>query len=259
MASSHLDQAADTQMATAPLATNQSKRQAVIIGATGLVGKYLLNELIAIYDYVIVIARTCPAQMSVNMECYELSDFGQLAHTIQNLKLGRHTDAFTCLGSTKKQAGSKSGFRQIDFEYNLAFAKACHEQGVGRFFLLSALGADAGSRFFYNQVKGELEEAIIDLGFKQLSIFQPSLLLGKHKGRPAERLAQTAFKLMSPIVPKSLPARPISARRVAGAMVMQAEKLHARRNYFQYDKDDEHKVSIIRNQDMLKMTDTHKR
>ena len=64
---------------------------------------------------------------------------------------------------------------------------------------------------------------------------------------------------MSPIVPKSLSARPISARRVAGAMVMQAEKLHARRNYFQYDKDDEHKVSIIRNQDMLKMTDTHKR
>ena len=129
---------------------------------------------------------------------------------------------------------------------------------MGRFFVVCPRSRCRQS-IFYNQVKGELEEAIIDLGFKQLSIFQPSLLLGKHKGRPAERLAQTAFKLMSPIVPKSLSARPISARRVAGAMVMQTEKLHARRNYFQYDKDDEHKVSIIRNQDMLKMTDTHKR
>lgn len=232
------------------------QRTALIIGATGLVGQSLLVQLSSLYQKVIVIARSQPKGMDESMHFYQLKDFEQLMTFMQGLPLDNKVDAFSCLGTTLKQAGSEDNFRKVDFDYNINFAKACHEKGIERFYLLSAMGADSDSRFFYNRVKGELENALREIGFSQLAIFRPSLLLGKHDNRPMEQFAQTAYKLLKPIIPRKLPVRPIEAKRVAMAMALVANNWHIMNTYqksanFQTKKNH---VQIFSNGEMLTMT-----
>lgn len=228
------------------------QRKAIVIGATGLVGQQLIKQLCVLYEKVIVIARRPPRYMNSSMHYYQLNDFANLKETFTNLDVDSKTDAFSCLGTTKKQAGTEEAFRLVDYCYNVDFAKLCHGKGIRHFFLLSALGADIDSRFFYNRVKAETEDAIKDIGFTSLTIFRPSLLLGKHKGRPLERLSQGAFKLISPIVSESLPMHPISAQRVAIAMAMTAHERYERAKFRPDSASPETK--IIENKQMLAMT-----
>lgn len=229
------------------------KRKAIVIGATGLVGKKLISQLNIMYDSLIIIARKPPKHMSAQMQFYQLGDFNNLEETLANISIGPDTDAFSCLGTTKKQAGSDEAFKQIDYDYNLNFAKACYQKGVQRFFILSALGADTKSRFFYNRVKGNLEKSLAEIGFNELVIFQPSLLLGKHKGRLLENTAQSAYKLISPLVPKTMRARPIEAERVAAAMAMTAQNIYERHRVSGIENT-RSKVTVIDNKQMLAMT-----
>lgn len=232
------------------------QRTAIIIGATGLVGSSLVQQLASLYDKVIVIARTQPKGMNESMHFYQLKDFSQMAEMFNTISLTHEADAFSCLGTTLKQAGGEDQFRQVDFEYNLVFAKACHDKGVQRFFLLSAMGADSGSRFFYNKVKGELEQAITALNFEQLAIFRPSLLLGKHEKRPLETIAQTAYNLIKPLVPRKLPVRPIEAERVAMAMILVANNWQINQNFADVTerKNLLPKVKVFSNGEMLQLT-----
>ncbi|MFW2176208.1 MULTISPECIES: NAD-dependent epimerase/dehydratase family protein [unclassified Moraxella] len=231
------------------------QRTALVIGATGLVGQSLLIQLASLYQKVIIIARSQPKGLSESMHFYQLKDFNQLESFVTGLSLDSYVDAFSCLGTTMKQAGDEAHFREIDFGYNLAFAKACHAKGIRHFFLLSAMGADAHSRFFYNRVKGELELAVNNLGFEALGIFRPSLLLGKHDNRPIENLAQTAYNLIKPIIPKRLPVRPIEAERVAMAMALVANNWHIVATYQKSTNlPVDNKVQVFSNADMLSMT-----
>jgi uncharacterized protein YbjT (DUF2867 family) len=113
----------------------------------------------------------------------------------------RCDDAFCCLGTTIKKAGSRAAFRAVDHTAVLALAWAVHQQGAQRFFVVSALGADAGSRVFYNRVKGEMEAALMVLGFGTLGIFRPGLLLGKREQpRVGEALAALALWALEPLL-----------------------------------------------------------
>lgn len=191
---------------------------ALVIGATGLIGRHLTEQLAdsGHYSRVIALVRRETAWSHSNIENIVLPDFAQLASRVQLLDL-QHADAFSALGSTIKQAGSQARFRQIDYGYNLAFAQACHQAGAQHFLLVSALGADEGAMGFYNRVKGELERDIRALNFDQLSIFQPSLLLGEHSDpRLAEKIAQSALGWMKGVIPRAV--RPIEGERVAAAM-----------------------------------------
>src|SRR5690606_3115147 len=76
-------------------------------------------------------------------------------------------DVFCCLGTTIKKAGSQEAFRRVDHDYPLAAARLAAERGTGRFFVVTAIGADAKSRFFYNRVKGELEAALRALPLRE--------------------------------------------------------------------------------------------
>lgn len=232
------------------------QRTALIIGATGLVGHALLTQLGSLYQKVIIIARSQPKGLSDSMHFYQLKDFNQLYAFICGLPIGKDTDAFSCLGSTIKEAGGEAAFRQVDFTFNVEFAKACQEKGVERFFLLSAMGANPDSRFFYNRVKGELETAISQLGFQELAIFRPSLLLGKHDDRKLETIAQTAYQLLKPIIPKKLPVRPIEADRVAMAMALVSNNYHIQHTYEKNANrlDCAKRTQIISNSEMLAMT-----
>ncbi|MSU18772.1 MAG: oxidoreductase [Lacunisphaera sp.] len=151
-------------------------RIALIAGASGLVGGELLRALLAApeYDQVIALGRQLldcehPKLRSVKV------NFTALDQAVGELGC---TDAFCCLGTTSKQAGSPEAFRAVDQTAVLAFAWLAQRHGAKGFFVVSSLGAHAQSRVFYSRVKGEMESALAVLGFNYLGIFQPSLLLG---------------------------------------------------------------------------------
>lgn len=228
------------------------QRKAIIIGATGLVGQHLIKQLSELYETLIVIARRPPRYINASMRFYQLNDFDNLAEVFASVSVGRTADAFSCLGTTKKQAGSDEAFRKVDHDYNVAFATLCRDKGVENFFLLSSMNADINSQFLYNRVKAETEQSTMALGFAQLVIFRPSLLLGKHKGRPLESISQKAFQLISPLISESLPLHPISAKRVASAMAMTAHDIYERSKY--RAEPAATGIDIIENKQMLAMT-----
>jgi len=228
------------------------QRKAIVIGATGLVGQHLVKQLSELYDTLIVIARRPPRYINTSMRFYQVNDFDNLAEIFASVGVDRKTDAFSCLGTTKRQAGSDEAFRKIDHDYNVNFAKLCQDKGVENFFLLSSMNADIDSRFLYNRVKAETEQSIMALDFAQMVIFRPSLLLGKHKGRPLESIGQKAFQLISPLVSESLSLHPISAKRVASAMAMSAHDIYERSKY--RTEPMIQKAVIIENKQMLAMT-----
>ena len=153
------------------------------------------------------------------------------AHVVDFEHLDAHAellaaDQLVCaLGTTIGQAGSKERFRAVDYGIPLALGKLAAARGVRHYLLVSALGADASSRVFYNQVKGELEEALAALPLRSLSIVRPSLLLGE---RREFRLGESIAKRLAFLIPGKY--APIQARDVAAALVrLAAEDAPGRR------------------------------
>lgn len=192
---------------------------ALIAGASGLVGSSLLRQLLAApeYDRVIALVRR-PLDLTHPKLVQVTVDFAALERATADL---RCDDAFCCLGTTRRQAGSPAAFRAVDHAAVLAFAWAARRNGAARFFVVSSLGANARSRFFYNRVKGETEEALEVLGFRTLAIFRPSLLLGRRaQPRLGERVGAVVMWLAEPLLLGGLRKyRAIQAGVVARAMV----------------------------------------
>ena len=191
-------------------------RTALVAGASGLVGGFLLDALLEDSQYREVHSlgrRPLPRQHPKLVQ-----------HTVDFARLGSEAlppaqDAFCCLGTTIKKAGSQEAFRAVDHDAVLAFASASKKAGVRRFLVVTALGADARSRVFYNRVKGETEEHLKALGFESLVILQPSLLLGERaESRPGEHAAIIVSRVLAPLL-RPLASRPIEARTVARAML----------------------------------------
>lgn len=192
---------------------------ALIAGASGLVGRELLTQLLAAaeYDRVIALGRR-PLDLTHPKLVQVTADFAALEKVTADL---RCDDAFCGLGTTIKAAGSREAFRAVDHAAVLALAWAARRNGARRFFLVSSLGADAGSRVFYTRVKGETEEALQVLGFETLAIFQPSLLLGRRaQSRAGEKFMSAVLWLAEPLLFGRLRKyRPIEAGVVARAML----------------------------------------
>lgn len=131
-------------------------------------------------------------------------------------------EVYLALGTTIKVAGSQAAFRAVDFDANLAVARAAFAAGARRCGLVSAMAADARSRVFYNRVKGELEDALAGVGFEGLVIARPSLLLGDRAAlgqpdRPFERIGAAVSRFVRPLIPANY--RPIAAAAVARALL----------------------------------------
>jgi len=130
-------------------------------------------------------------------------------------------DVFCCLGTTIKKAGSREAFRKVDFEAPVAVARESRAAGAGQYLIVTAVGSDAGSRVFYNKVKGETEDALRALEFPRgLKILRPSLLLGaRAEPRPGERVAAVLMRAARPLLAGGLARyRAIDALDVARAM-----------------------------------------
>lgn len=197
-----------------------SPRIALLAGGTGLVGGALLPMLLASKHYlkVHILLRRKPPDIKASSKLRILQvNFARLP-----AKFPRVNDVFIALGTTIKVAGSRAAFRQVDFDFVVNTARAARTAGATRLAVVSALGADAKSRIFYNRVKGEMQAAIAQLGYESVVIAQPSMLLGDRAalGQPARKGEIWAARLLGPlggIVPKGV--RPIPARDVAAALL----------------------------------------
>lgn len=194
-------------------------KTAILIGATGLVGSACLARLLESPGYrrVIAVSRR-PVPVKHRKLVRVETAFDQLAEALRGQAAD---DAFCCLGTTIRQAGTKAEFHKVDYGYALAFAAAAREQGASHFLLVSAVGASAQSPVFYNRVKGLLEKEVVALGYPRVSIFRPSLLLGSRgEARPAEALGIRLAGLVSPFLRGPLSRiHPVAGGDLAAAMV----------------------------------------
>ena len=169
--------------------------KALIIGATGATGKDLLLQLLAddTYTEVHCFVRK-PMSISHPKLHAHVVDFDTPEAWADLL----HGDvAFSCLGTTLAVAGSKEAQGRVDYDYQYAFALQCKANGVPTFVLISAAGATAQSKLFYNRMKGQLEDAIKALDFPSLLIFQPSVLIRSNSDRSGENFTVKAFKFLN--------------------------------------------------------------
>lgn len=188
-----------------------------LLGATGLVGRHTLDLLTRdpAFTRIVVLARRKIGEATAPRVEAHLVDFDQLEARPDLLGV----DQVICaLGTTMKAVGgSRRRFREVDLGIPLTAARIARKQGARHFLLVSAAGADRSSRFFYNRVKGELEDALRTLGFRSVTIVRPSLLLGD---RDEFRLGETIAKRFAWIIPGKY--RPVEARVVADALVRNA-------------------------------------
>jgi uncharacterized protein YbjT (DUF2867 family) len=192
---------------------------AIIAGASGLVGSQLLEVLLAAPDYTRVYALSRrPLQRDHPRLANRIVNFERLASELKGLACH---DAFCCLGTTLRAAGSETAFRKIDLDMVVAFARAALAAQARRFVVVSAVGADPKRKNFYLCVKGEMERALETVRFPSLDIMQPALLLGpRAELRPVEMFARLAMPLVNPLLIGPYQAyRGIPARTVALAML----------------------------------------
>lgn len=199
------------------------QKTALIYGASGLVGSKLLELLIKDQQYKIVVVVTRRMVVTTTEKIVQhVLNFDHLNDHQEKLKAD---DIFCCLGTTMKKAGSKEKFYQVDFKYVLNIAKLAIANKSESFNFITAVGASKTSLFYYNRIKGEIEEAISKIKFKRTNIFRPSLILGDRKeSRPMERFAQMIGKLFSFLFFGPLKKyRPIPAKTIASAMLKAAK------------------------------------
>ncbi|MFZ5893789.1 MAG: NAD-dependent epimerase/dehydratase family protein [Myxococcota bacterium] len=201
-----------------------------VIGGSGLVGRSLVELLLAqsTVEHVLSLGRrrTFGAHPKLEERVVNLAELEQALAGVQA------SHAFCCIGTTMAAAGSKEAFRQVDFEYPLALARAARAAGAVSYLLVSAAGANPKSPFFYNRVKGEVEQALGELDFPRLHLLRPSLLLGERaEARPGERVAAVLARPLSGLFVGRLGKyAPIEARDVARALVVLADRADAGRH-----------------------------
>src|SRR5919197_4128869 len=164
-------------------AADETPNSVLIVGATGLVGRECVRQFAAHPAFERVdaaVRRPLPPDLRLPKVREHVVEFDHLA---EHAELFRVTHVLSALGTTLRQAGSKTRFRQVDYDYTLAVARLGVEHGARHFLLVSSLGADSGSRIFYSRVKGELEDAVLRLPYRSITIVRPSLLLGE-RGEP---------------------------------------------------------------------------
>jgi uncharacterized protein YbjT (DUF2867 family) len=204
----------------------------LLAGANGLVGGFCLELLLKdpSWDRIVTVTRR-PLSMPDSRHENLVINFERLGDFRDRIV----ADQVICtLGTTIKKAGSRENFRTVDFHYVYELARMARKNGAKHFLLVTAMGADAKSRTFYNRVKGEIERAVSGLGYPMLSIFRPSLLLGK---RPEFRLGEEIAKPLAKAVSFALPEKykPVHARAVAAAIIAVAREQKPGINVYESD------------------------
>ena len=194
-------------------------KTAIVLGATGLVGREIVSLLEADPDVgaVVLLVRRRPDRAVAAKTRVHLTDFRDPTSYLD--ALAGADVLFSALGTTRKVAGSEAAQYEIDHTFPFDVARAAKAAGVTTVGIVSSLGADAGSRMFYARMKGELDRDVAALGFTRTRIVRPSVLEGdRAEPRPGERVATWLLGALPRIgIVKKM--RPIHVRTVAAALV----------------------------------------
>ncbi len=187
----------------------------MLVAATGLVGGAVLRQALADPRVTLVVA---PTRRDLRPHPKLENPVVEFEHLSAEATWWS-VDAVICtLGTTIRKAGSQEAFRRVDHDFSLAVARLSRQHGARAFALNSATGADPGSRFFYNRVKGEVEQALRGIGFPSLTIVRPALIGGdRDEFRPAEFIAMRLLRLAEPVLPRRY--RVVPHERIARALL----------------------------------------
>jgi uncharacterized protein YbjT (DUF2867 family) len=196
---------------------------ATLVGATGLIGSYLLEELLndLFFDTVRILIRR-PVDIThpkLEKKIVDFNDSDSLLVALSNSDV-----MFCAIGSTmKKVKGDKEAYRKIDFDIPVKLARFCKMTACEKFILVSSAGANSKSRNFYQRLKGETDEAVKSVGLKTVHIMRPSLLLGERKEfRLGENIGKAVMTSLSFLIPDKYKA--IQGKDVAKVMLALAKK-----------------------------------
>ena len=200
------------------------QRTAIVLGATGLIGNLLLEELIQsdIYREIRIFVRQTLDVSHSKIREYSV-DFSDPMAFSEQIK---GDDLFICLGTTIKKAGSVSAMEEIDRDLPFSLASIAFANGTKRIAVVSSMGANPRSSNYYLRIKGEMEQAIIKINFENIAIVRPSMLFGERKEkRTGEIIAKFVMKTFNPFLfGKMKKFRGIHARDVAKAMIAILQK-----------------------------------
>ncbi|HEV7431549.1 MAG TPA: NAD-dependent epimerase/dehydratase family protein [Steroidobacteraceae bacterium] len=200
----------------------EAGRVALVAGASGMVGRELLRVLAAegAYQRIVALSRR-PLSFEAPRLANRIIRFENIENDLRGLVCD---DAFCCLGTTLREAGSPQAFRAVDYDLVLQFARFAQSAGAKTLIAVSSAGAAPEARNFYLQVKGETELALVALRFRALHLMQPSLLLGARKEwRATEAIGRVLMPVLNPLLlGRNERWRAIPARTVAAAMAATA-------------------------------------
>ncbi|MFC3197218.1 oxidoreductase [Parapedobacter deserti] len=202
------------------------QKSAIIFGATGLVGRHVLRELLNNPRYGKV---TTVARRDMNIKHAKINQLIADFQTIEEIKDQLVADdVFCCLGTTRKKTPDLQEYYRIDHDYPVALARLTKANGAKALLVVSAVGADADSANFYLRMKGQMERDIVAVGLDRTHIFRPSLITGKRsEKRRSESLAKGLFTVIDPFLIGGLSKyRSVPAAWVAKAMNRAAEQEH---------------------------------
>ncbi|WP_286184796.1 NAD(P)H-binding protein [Bacillus sp. SD075] len=213
-----------------------TNKTALILGATGVVGTQLVKEISnsKIYGEIHLLTRRetkfTEPKCTVHVVDFEnLSKYADLFNV---------SDVFICLGTTIKKAKTKEAFHKVDYGYVIEAAKMAKTSHVEKLLVITAMGANSKSKFFYSRVKGDVERTLKHLELNTVHIFRPSLLLGERKefraGEKISGLLGTSAKFV--FVGPLRPYRAIEANKVAAAMYAAAQT--TAKGYHFYNSDE---------------------
>ncbi|MBS7234227.1 oxidoreductase [Flavobacterium psychroterrae] len=199
-------------------------KKAIVYGASGLVGSYILETLLnnTNYEQIIIVVRK-----EINIQHPKLKtiigDFNSLPEVVKDIEVD---EVFISLGTTKKKTPDEKLYYQIDHDYPVLAAKLAKANGAKAVFLVSAIGANAKSSIFYTRTKGETEQDIIKQNFDHTYIFRPSMILGDRKeSRPIEKVFIGIFKFVNRLFMGGMSKyKGIEARDIAKSMVNSSDK-----------------------------------
>ena len=204
----------------------------IVAGSTGLIGRNVIEVLSNTNQSVVALTRRSISNLPHNITEL-IIDFDAFE---KHGSLPPCSNVFICLGTTIKTAGSKENFRKVDIDYCLSIAKKAQKSGAETLSLISSIGANSSSKNFYLKTKGQLEEAIQDLGFSTVNIFRPSFLVGERsEKRMAEKVAIKLAKIMDLfLIGSARKYRSVKAELLAKTMVSKIDSKPGV-NYFYFD------------------------
>lgn len=202
-------------------------KTAIILGATGLTGSNVLNKLLLDdrYDKIKLFSRSTAAVAHPKVE----------EHLIDLFELEQHADLFTgdevycCVGSTKKKTPDEEVYEKVDYGIPVAAAELCKRNNIETLLIVSALGADPESKFFYNRTKGEMEQDVLKKEISRTYLFRPSLIAGnREEKRPLEYVWKQLMKVGDHFLVGPLKKyKSIQAEVIAKAMIFVANHRYA--------------------------------